>query len=229
MIELVTREKILKTNTVINSVIRSIQNAFFDQEMLELYTQDGEEEIYNGRFDAFETDVKIKQTEKVISINHSDLQTATAVLTAKLTELYNQLGVKKLICLSHLKLDFFGNIENEYKPLRNSYDLLEKITKSKSYSEAFKFDINELDKMIEVLFWTARCDPSIPEFIYLFDKENRSCSSVCKYGNIHISEFGTNEINKSLIERLEMKLIEGQERDQFSNDGQIVGRELRIE
>ena len=83
--------------------------------------------------------------------------------------------------------------------------------------------------MVEVLFWTTRCDPSIPEYIYLFDEKNRFSLSICKYGNIHISEFGTNQIDKKLIDKLDMKIIEGPEWDQFSNEGQIVGREIRIE
>ena len=228
MIELVNREEIFKSNSLINSVVKKMQDAFFDNEMLEMYKEDGAEMIYANKFDALKSNETYEQIEKVISIDHSDLLSFSNVLANKLTEIYNHFNVNKLICLSHLKLDIFGNRENKYEPLINSYDILEKITGSKSYFEAFEFEISDLGKMVEILFWLSRCDPTIAEYIYIFDDLNKTCSSICNYGNIHISEFKTKEIDTIFIEKLGMKIIEGQEYDQFSKDGNTIGREMKM-
>ena len=224
MIELINRKDVFESNNLINSVVKGIQNVFFDDDILEIYKEDGEDEVYKLKFDALEFVIEFESWEKIVKLNHKGIETFTEELTTKIEILFQHLGVNKIICLSHLKSDLFGNRDNEFKPLQKSYSILESITNSKSYHEAIKFDIIELRKIIEILFWTTRCDPSIPEIIFLFDENCKVSINICKFGNIHIAEFNHENLTNDVLKEMELELIENCGDDNFSENGKIMGR-----
>jgi len=67
----------------------------------------------------------------------------------------------------------------------NAYKKLEKIVGDKTFNEAFKIDIQSLPDFIEILFWITRCDPSVAEYIFIFDEKEQIQINLCKYGNLN--------------------------------------------
>jgi len=229
MIVLKTRNEIAETKKIIASELIKMQKAFYDEEMLQHYKDDYEEHLYWEQFDFFDKKVVEYETHsKVLGINHSDINSFTIELTKKLTELFQKINVSEFYIISHLKLDFFGNRDNKFKPLARSYKILETIVGQTTYKEAFKFEISDLSDFVEILFWTARCDPSVAEYIFLFDKNEKIQICLCKYGNVHLTEFGNEILTENVLTSLGWTIIDGQEFDNFTEDGKIKGRQLKL-
>ena len=157
MTTLTTRNEIVEKKKIISSELTKIQKAFYDEEMLQFYKDDNEEHFYWEQFDFIDKEVvQYESHNKIIGLNHSDINSFTTELTKKLTELFHLIGETEFYIISHLKLDFFDNRDSKYKPLKNAYKKLEKIIGQTTFKEAFKFDINNLIDFIEILFWTVR-------------------------------------------------------------------------
>jgi hypothetical protein len=106
--------------------------------------------------------------------------------------------------------------------------MLEQIVGGNTYKEAFSLDLKSLPEFVEILFWITRCDPSIPEYIYLFDSNEKVKLSLCKYGNIHLTEFGEETLTNEKLTSLGWRIIEGEEYDNFSKNGRIKGRRIKV-
>jgi hypothetical protein len=229
MIELKTRNEIVETKKIIASELIKMQKAFYDEEMLQYYKDDNEEHLYWEQFDFFDKEaVEYKTHSKIVGLNYSDINSFTTELTKKLTELFQKINVSEFYIISHLKLDFFGNRDNKFKPLVRSYKKLETIVGQTTYKEAFKVEINDLSDFVEILFWTVRCDPSIAEYVFLFDKNEKIQICLCKYGNVHLTEFGNEILTENVLTSLGWTIIDGQEFDNFTEDGKIKGRQLKL-
>lgn len=229
MTTLTTRNEIVKTKRIIGSELTKMQKAFYDEEMLQYYKDDNEEHLYSEQFDCIKNEeIDYSTFNKIIGLDHSDIDTFTDTLTVKLTELFKALNVNDFIIISHLKLDFFGNRDNKFKPLKKVYKTLEKIVGNKTFNEAFEIDIYSLSDFIEILFWTTRCDPSVAEFIFLFDKDEQIQFHLCKYGNLHLIEYNKEQLTENKLKQLGWTIIEGQEFDSFTTDGKIKGQQINI-
>jgi hypothetical protein len=229
MIILRTRNEIIETKKIIGSELTKMQKAFYNEDMLQCYKDDNEEDLYWEKFDFFEQDVIEYETNcKVIGINHSDINSFTTELAKKLIDLFKQIDATEFYIVSHLKLDFLGNRNNKFKPLVDAYKKLETIVKQTTYKEAFEFQIGDLSMFIDILFWITRCDPSAAEYIFLFDKNEKVQINLCKYGNVHLSEFGEEILTDKILTSLGWTIIEGEEFDNFTEDGKIKGRRLKM-
>jgi hypothetical protein len=229
MTTLTTRNEIIETKKIIGSELSKLQKAYYDQETFQFYKEDNEEHLYTEMFDCLANEIiEYKTYNKIIGLRHSNLDTFTLTLTEKLTELFQTISAKDFIIISHLKCDFFGNRENKFKPLKNSYKKLEKIVGNKTFKEAFTFDIESLSDFIEILFWTTRCDSSLAEYIFLFDKNEQIQIKLCKYGNIHLTEFNIEQLPNKKLNTLGWTIIDGEEFDNFSSDSKIQGRQIKI-
>ncbi len=229
MITLISRKEIIHTKPIIASEIIKLQNAFYDEQTLMYYQESDEAEWYLEQFDCVNEKTSHYITfNKVISLGYSDIKTYTNALTAKLIELFNYLKTQELVVISHLKLDFFGNRGNSYPPLRQAYKKLEKIVDKTTYKEALIIDVSNLGSFVEILFWITRCDPSVAEYIFLFDKQERFQFYLCKYGNIHLTEFNKEELTNEKLENLGWLVIDGEEFDNFTDEEDITGRQMIV-
>lgn len=227
MIELAKRSKILSRKKIIASEIHKIQKSFYDEELLQEYKDSNEEHVYWEMFDALQCEpLSHPKFEKIIGIAHSHLDSYTDKLSEKIAEIFQIIGAKEFVIVSHLKLDFFGNRNNTFKPLQKAYAKLEKIVGANTYIEAFVISLEKLPDFIEILFWIVRCDPEAPEYIFVFDVDEQTEFFICKYGNLHITEFGRERFTENKLKELGWKIFTYDEHDQFSEGGEIIGREI---
>jgi len=224
---LITRKEITKNKRIISSELSKMQKVFYDEDILEIYKEDNEEQIYQEKFDFMQAEIiEYKTFSKIIGLNYSDINIFTAKLSTKLEELFQTIGGDNFFIISHLKVDFFGNRENDFEPLVQSYKKLEKLIGDTTYKEAFIFNQKNFNEYIDILFWTTRCDMSTAEYIFIFDEDEKIQINLCKYGNIHLTEFNKERLTNDLLETMGWTIIEGQEYDNFSSDGKIEGRKL---
>lgn len=217
--ELIDRNQIFRKQKNIPSLIKEIQQSFLDEEF---------ENIDDEMFDAISLEnEKVKYSSFSIMLNHSDINSYAKELAVKLIDLLKFLKTEKLILISHLKLDFFGNLEHDYLKVINAYSELSKITNSKTYKEAIETKILEIESLVEIFFWLERCDASIPEYVFWADSNERFCFYFCKYGNIHFVDF-TNGILISEKDLEKLNFIVNQDYDQFSDNGIIENRKINI-
>jgi len=229
MTTLTTRNEIVKTKRIISSELTKMQKVFYDEEILQYYKDDNEEHLYWEQFDCLKNEeIDYSTFNKIIGLNHTDIDTFVNKLTAKLTELFQIVNALDFIIISHLKLDFFGNRDNKFKPLKNAYKKLEKIVGNTTFKEAFEIDINNLSDFVEILFWTTRCDPSVAEYIFLFDKDEQIQFHLCKYGNLHLTEYNKEQLTQDKLKELGWAIIEGQEFDNFTESRKIEGRKIKL-
>ncbi|MEO0042932.1 MAG: hypothetical protein RL329_2380 [Bacteroidota bacterium] len=92
---------------------------------------------------------------------------------------------------------------------------------------AFEIDLNSLPDFIEILFWTTRCDPTIAEYIFLFDIDEQIQFHLCKYGNLHLIEYNKEQLTEDKLSQLGWTIIVGQEFDNFTESGNIEGRKFK--
>lgn len=228
MMTLTTRNEIVKTKRIIGSELTKIQKIFYDEEMLQYYKDDNEEHLYLEIFDCLKNnEIDYSTFNKIIGLDYSDIDTFTSKLTDKLTELFLTINVTKFIIISHLKLDFFGNRDNKFRPLKNAYHKLEKIVGNNTFNEAFELDINSLSDFIEILFWITRCDPSVAEYIFLFDNKEQIQIALSKYGNVRLTEYNEERLTNDKLKELGWIVIYGREYDNFTTDGKIKGRQIK--
>lgn len=226
---LITRKEIFHSKPIIVSEITKLQKAFLDEDLLQEYKEDGEEKLYWNMFDCVnDTTVEYETHHSIIELDHTDINSFTTVLSNKLKELFQTIHADEVYILSHLKLDLFGNRENQFKPLAKAYEKLEAITGQTSYHEAFLINISELQEFVDILFWLIRCDPSVPEYIFIFAKNEKLELFICKYGNIHLTEIGSRQLTNERLTTLHWQIIDGEEYDRFSDDGAIEGRQLTL-
>jgi hypothetical protein len=229
MTTLITRNEIINKRRIIGSELTKMQNVFYDEEMLQYYKNDNEEHLYLEMFDHYKKDeIEYSTFNKIIGLKHSDIKTFTSKLTEKVIELFQAINATDFYIISHLKLDFFGNRDNNYKPLKDAYKKLEKIVGDTTFKEAFEIDIYSLPDFIEILFWTTRCDMSIAEYVFLFDKDEQIQFHLCKYGNLHLTEYNKEQLTEDKLKELGWTIIEGQEFDNFSETGKVKGRKLKL-
>ena len=178
---LATRHEIVKSKRIISSELTKIQKAIFSKDELKLYEEDNQEDSYLEQFDCIKNEeINYSIFTKIISIHHSDIDTFPNKLTEKLAELFKTINANNFFIISHLKLDFFGNKDNNFKPLQEAHKKLEKIVGDKTFNEAFEIDITNLAEFIEILFWITRCDASVAEYIFLFDRDEQIQIHLCK-------------------------------------------------
>jgi hypothetical protein len=217
--KLIERSQIFKQQKHISSLIKGFQESLFDEEF---------DKVDDEMFDAISLKIeKVKNTGFSIMLNHSDINSYPKELAKKLKELLTYLKTEKLTLISHLKLDFYGNLEHDYEKVINAYSKLSKITNSKTYKEAIESEIEEINNLVEILFWLERCDASIPEYVFWTDTKDRFCFYFCKYGNIHFVDF----TNGNLISETELEnfgFIVNEDYDQFSENGIIENRQINI-
>jgi hypothetical protein len=228
MVQLLKRRKATRNKKFISATIAEMQKTFYDEDLLQLYQEDNEEYLFWAQFDFLKDEtIDCPTYYKIIGINHTDLNTFTQKLSFKLNELFEKINAKEFLVLSYLKLDFFGQGESDYPPLANAYRMLEKIVGAKTYNEAFAFNIKDLPCFVEILFWLIRCDPEVPPYIYLFDQEEKIGLNMCKYGNIHLTEFKIEKLTEDILQSLDWNIIKGPEYDPFSENGSIEGRQIK--
>ena len=224
MIELIDRKKIFESAQNLTFEIAHIQNDMFEDDP-DLFESEQDRIEYGEMFDL--KDLKPKKVNKfykVISFDHSELQTYTPRLTNILLEFLKELQVDKLFVISHLKLNFFGaNLKHSYTPIKKAYKKLENIVKSRNYDEAFAIDREDLTEFIEIAFWIERCDASAPEFIFFHDVKDRFSFYLCKEGNIHIIEYNKEIITPTILQNNKLYQVEERCLDKFGN-GKIEGR-----
>lgn len=226
---LITRKEITQSKPIIGSEITKLQKSFFDEGLLQEYKQDGEEQLYWEMFDCVnDAATDYKTHHNIIGIEHADINSYTTVLSNKLKKLFQAIGEDEVYILSHLKLDLFGNRNNQFKPLAKAYKKLEAITGQTSYKEAFHININQLQQFIDIIFWLIRCDPGVPEYIFFFAANEKLEMFLCKYGNIHLTEIGNAQLTKEQLTAMGWQVIDGPEYDRFSNDGAIEGRQINL-
>ena len=172
----INRKEIFENYEKIAFLISYFQKSMYDEEYDE-----------KKWFDAINYNVKENPRESfTVMVNSENLNEHSKNLITKLKSLLKKLNSKKLIIVSHLKLDFFGNLNHDYEKVTNAYSKLTKYFPEKKYEEAIEIETNEIDDFIEIFFWLERCDPSIAEYIFWFDIQQKFCFYFCKYGNMEI-------------------------------------------
>ena len=223
MIKLVTRKETVKSKPIIGSELAKLQKAFFDNDMLDCYKADNEEQLYLDQFDCIHNEVLgYPIFDKVLSLNHHEIETFIPILAKKLRDLLENIHVQHLLLITHLKLDLLKNKQISKSRLGKSYKKLEKIINNKSYNEAIVFDLDSLPDMIESVFWITRCDPIAAEYILFFDTEEKVQFTVCKYGNVHLTEFKQENLSAEKLTALGWHILSGQEMDNFSKSSKTT-------
>ncbi len=229
MVTIITRQEIAYKKPVIGTQIAKMQRSFFDEEMLQWYKDEGNEAAYYAMYDMLlHPQVSVAESVSIIGVQAVTQSEFVAQLAIRLKRLFEALQVEELILMSHLGLDLFGNRENDYEPLQKAYASMEALLGSSSFSEALVLQRQDLKNWVPVLFWIIRCDPSVPEYVYLFDTQERMACFICKYGNVHITEMGEPQITANLLKEMGWELIEGPEYDRYTEDGAIAGRAISL-
>lgn len=231
MIRLTSRRTVLQQNKHLLSTIYEIQKAMYDYKFSD-DTDDIErrdEAVALQYFDALGMNaVPVAGYYKTISINHNDLNSYANALSEKLTYLLLSLNIRHLVVLGHQKHNYFFNRTNNYFPLKQAREQFVSLTGNPDYMEAFEFDIADLPQMVNMMFWTERCDPQCCEYIYFADAAGKLAFFLCKDGNVHTVEYEKEILTEEILSGNDWHLFNGTCQDKFTDDGAIEGRIITI-
>lgn len=205
--KLVDRTVIFANYPLIGALIRDFQTLGFDPE-----TDDPGAEWC----DAMQLpEVPIAFANHILTVPHGDIETYPKRLAAALVALLAQLEVDRLLLLSSIKSDLFGDRRYGDDELIRVRQQLEAVIGKTSFRESIALDVGELEPLVDVFFWLSRLDPSIPEYIFWVDSAQRCCFFICRYGNIHfLSLCGDGLIGADRLE--ELGFVVGEDHDQFA-------------
>jgi hypothetical protein len=228
MIELIERDDIFANYKIIASKIAEIQKIYYDDDIYSGLEDENERIIYKNIFDAMDHDIfPLNDNEKIFTAeSHMDIRTFPQKIYNLLLHFFEEISVKELFIISALKTNYFMALFNKYKHLVKAYKELEKIVGEKNYDGAF-YVSNLTEEIIFIIFWLCRCCPEM-DTILIFDKMERYYFNICKYGNIHFTELNGNIISNEILEKIGFKIVNGKEMDNFSEDGIIKGRRIKI-
>ena len=226
-IELIERKNIFENHKIIASEIAIIQKVLFNNDIYSSIDDENEKIEYKSKFDAMDYNKYSPEYNiKILTADYYDIKTFSKKLYELLVKLFEELNINKFFILLDLKINYFESLYNKYGPLVKAYKKLEKITGKKYYDEAFY--LNKLsEEIIDIIFWLSRCSPQMNNII-IFDKMERYYLNICKYGNVHFTGLNGNTILEDIIERVGLKNVEGNEYDNFKNNGKIDGRRIKI-
>ena len=186
---LIKRKQIAIENKLIGSELAKLQELMLKYSHVD-WLKGEEMQEYLATFDLINLPkIEISTVDKILSLTrkyHRD--TFTKELSEKLIELLTELKVKQLIIITPLKEDYFGNRANPFELLKRSNKKLEEIVNDTRYEEAFKIKLKDLQLYVEIFFWIVRCGG--PEEVLFFDTDGKVSFSICKHGNIHLTELG---------------------------------------
>ena len=226
-IELIERKNVLENYKIIASEISKIQANLFDNVIYSEIEGRNEKLLYRNKFDAMEyKKYNINYDIKILTIEYNDIKTFSNKLYQKLQILFDEINITEVFILLDLKINFFESLFNKYKPLVKTYKKLEKIIGKTYYDEAFYLP-KLSEEIVDIIFWLVRCIPQM-NYIMIFDKSEGYYLNICQYGNIHLTGLTGNYISGDIIERIGFKNIEGREEDNFTNDGKINGRRIKV-
>jgi hypothetical protein len=226
-VELVERKSIFGNHKIIASEIAKTQKALFDNNIYSSIDDDDEKMEYKSKFDAMDYEKYSSEYNiKILTVDYYDIKTFSKKLYESLVKLFEELNINDFFILLDLKINYFDSLYNKYGPLVKAYKKLEKITDKKYYDEAF-YSNKLSEEIIYIIFWLGRCSPQMNNII-IFDKVEQYYLNICQYGNIHFTGLNGNNVSEDIIKRIGLKNIEGKEDDNFTNNGKINGRRIKV-
>lgn len=123
-------------------------------------------------------------------------------------------------------MNLLGAKKNNYPPLKESRKRFERLIGKSNCNEALLIDLEDFSQCIDTFFWLERCDPSSPEFIFFADKEDRFAFTLCKYGNLHITEFENEILTEEILNGTDWYFLDERCYNIFSETSTIEGRRI---
>lgn len=190
---LLKRKQIIIEHKLIGSELAKLQELMLKHTHVD-WLKGEEMQKYIATFDLIDLPkIEISTFDKILSLTRKfNSDTFTTELSKKLIPLLSELSVNELIIITPRKEDYFGNRTNPYKLLKKSNKRLEEIVNDTHYEEAFKIERKDLELYVEIFFWIVRCGG--PEEVIFFDAGGKIKFSICKYGNIHLTELGKERV-----------------------------------
>nr|WP_294859214.1 hypothetical protein [uncultured Fluviicola sp.] len=209
MIEQIERKDVFKQHSNSALEISQIQRAIYSEDDLNTCENEAERNEYLSAFDTLhELGRSNKTFNTIISFDHSDLETYPEKLSKKLITLFSDLNTNKLLIITHLKINLFGNLNTQHPHLKQVYKDLKQLIGNDRYDEALKIGIQDLERLIPIVFWMQRIDTLSPEFLFFHDEQNRFSFYICKYGKVHLTAFETELFTSEILEKNDWKEID---------------------
>ena len=229
MFKTVTRNDIFEKHPLIKDFIGEIQIKELNNQSDNEYFTDWLKDNVK-LFDLMHEDVYCRNSRFFkLEIEKKDLKTFTNEFSKSLKKLLNEIDTEEIILLSKYSRDIFGWKEHPYYKVKKSYKNLTEILGKNSLEEALIFDTKEISKIFEIFFWLERCDPAIPEFIFWFDSKERFCFTLCKHGNIHVTEFTYRKtLKEEILKNCGLVKFHKNCDESFSKTGAILGRMVNL-
>ncbi len=230
MIKTIPRKEIFEKYSKIKTFIADFQSS--------VYLQESGDECFDKWFDENKSQFDLLEEEYPdfgsrffkIETESGDLKNFPKQFSKSLLQLFKSVNTEKLIVISEFNKDIFGWKNHPYYKVKKSYQQLIEILGKDDCNDAMVFDIKDFPKLFEIFFWLERCDPAIPEFLFWFDEKEKFCFTLCKHGNIHITEFTYRKtIKENILKNLNLNKFDGYCSEPFSETGAIKGRMINIE
>lgn len=205
--KVIDRRTVFEEYPTIGTLVRSFQSLGFDPE------EDNPEDAWCDAMLLPER--KIDFANYILMVPHDNISTYAQRLSAALQDLLSQLSCAHLLLLGHAKLNLFGNPQLNDSQLNRARSKLQTLVGQPPFVEMVLLEASELAEWIDVFFWLSREDPSVPEYVFWVDNEQRFCFFICRYGNIHLlSLYGKDLIGEEELQRIGFRV--GEDYDQFN-------------
>ncbi|WP_341199524.1 hypothetical protein [Croceibacter atlanticus] len=197
--KLLDRQDVFKQYKILASHIHGIQQSFYDED---------EEESYTSKFDTISLTVKDYNTHNFCVRVASDQKALHPLeISGKLKALFTEIDCEALILIPFIKLDFFSSKNSTYADIAEAYKNLATHIPTKTHTEALEVSLTDLNEFVHIIYTLATEDLNFPEFTVWFDKQQRFAFFICRYGNLHITDYTDGTlVTESLFLKHDFKL-----------------------
>lgn len=187
MINLVERKKMFAQEDFINEFISKFQELILSHDDYDMFDDDEERMDYFKMYDHI--NVKILDKYEIYcskAIEHSNIKENDSINFIE--TLTRQLKCSEFYLCTVLKVDLLHGRYNKIKPVKEAIHKFERITGSKKYYEAIRFNQEDIVTILEILLPIIQFTTSL-DHIYIFSTENRITIYINKHCQIFVQEY----------------------------------------
>lgn len=205
----IQRSKIFEQKEIIKSEISKIQNIIYSKDDLDYFDTDIEKKSYMAMFDCLfqhSTDFIINEIIlKPISETNDEFHIDRIAI--ELCKFISSFNSDKYIIISHLNIDFF-DLENKDLQLLKFDNHTNECVSSIACNNGLLVDSNSLLEIAKFLYHISTTSPSAPEYIYIFDYNERFKINICNKGNIHFESLTPDSLSNDILKTIDFEIIQ---------------------
>lgn len=239
LIEKLSRLEVAEKHEYIAKYISDIQNLFYSEQDLKSFNNKQEKKFYLSSFDLKGLHFpEIESNYKIFGIKYKDPLTVHKELAKKFVELFHIKEphffitniFKENLTILRSRIEYWnGQSSGEIMLREKIKEYIRIINEGVYFDGILKIDISMFEEFLEFAVWFYHITNVGPDQGFIFFLENGKFTfHLCKYGNIHLTEYGEESITISKLQEKDWIYFETLDKETEQLDYTIINQLFNI-